>query len=131
MKKFILSILSVVYLLSITGATVHMHYCMGKLADWSLWKSKSPVCSKCGMEKKQNEGNGCCNDIQKLVKVEHDQKTPEQPVQFVKLVQEETKIPSWTFSRITDILHIKYPVSHAPPLSGNEPVYILNCTFLI
>ncbi len=132
MKKLGVSILLLVYFVSITGATVHMHYCMGKLADWSLVKSKSDICSRCGMEKSQNQSNGCCKDVQKLVKTDHDQKTPEQPVQFVKLLQQQAQIPGWEFSGILYTTpRFTYPVCHAPPQTGNETVYILNCTFLI
>ncbi|MBK6990321.1 MAG: hypothetical protein IPH34_00115 [Chitinophagaceae bacterium] len=36
MKKFITAILAVLYISTSTGAMVHMHYCMGQLADWGL-----------------------------------------------------------------------------------------------
>jgi hypothetical protein len=40
MKKFITAILAVLYLGTSSGATIHMHYCMGKLAEWGLGHQK-------------------------------------------------------------------------------------------
>src|ERR1035437_4955481 len=75
MRKFIVSILAILYLGLSTGATVHVHYCMGKLVGSSLWHNeKSDLCSKCGMSKKVSK-NKCCKDEYKVVKVEQDQKT--------------------------------------------------------
>ena len=51
MKKFITAILAVLYLGTSSGATIHMHYCMGKLADWGLGHQNSKTCGNCGMEK--------------------------------------------------------------------------------
>jgi hypothetical protein len=68
MKKALATILAVIYLSTSIGATVHFHYCMGKLASWGLTDQHSsavklytcPIhseissdhpgnCSKCGM----------------------------------------------------------------------------------
>ena len=67
MKKFVTAILAVLYLGTSTGATVHMHYCMGKLADWGLGHNKSKTCGNCGMEKSEEKDNGCCKDEHKFV----------------------------------------------------------------
>ena len=47
MKKFITAILAVLYLGTSSGATIHMHYCMGKLADWGLGHKNSKTCGQC------------------------------------------------------------------------------------
>ena len=49
------------------GATVHMHYCMGKLVDTSLMHDDEHLCGKCGM-KKSTQKKGCCKDEQKTFK---------------------------------------------------------------
>ena len=49
MKKVLAIILAFVYLTSSMGATVHLHYCMGKLASWSLIDHESKNCAECGM----------------------------------------------------------------------------------
>lgn len=52
MKKFLVAILALLYLTTSTGATVHMHYCMGKLIDWGFTHSKKDSCENCGMSKR-------------------------------------------------------------------------------
>ena len=63
MKKAVVAILACLYLLVSTGATIHTHYCMGKLVDWGLSTKSTGKCSKCGMVKtKADTDKGCCND---------------------------------------------------------------------
>ncbi len=52
MKKVLTTILAFVYLSTSMGATIHLHYCMGKLASWGLIDHESKNCTKCGMVKK-------------------------------------------------------------------------------
>jgi hypothetical protein len=74
MKNFVLSILAVLYMFSTTGATLQMHYCMGTLADWSIGHDNSETCGRCGMEKTDEQANGCCNDEETFIKNTADQK---------------------------------------------------------
>ena len=130
MKKFIVAIFSIFYLAISCGFTVHMHYCMGKLADWDLGHNKSKTCSKCGMEKSKEKDNGCCKDEQKFVKNVTDQKIAEAGLQMAKVLTLPVsfiEIPTIDFHVVTE----ENPVSHAPPRSGVIAVYIRNCVFLI
>ena len=130
MKKFIVAIFSIFYLAISCGFTVHMHYCMGKLADWDLGHNKSKTCSKCGMEKSNEKDNGCCKDEHKFVKNVSDQKIAEAGLQMAKvltLTVSFIEIPTIDFHVVTE----ENPVSHAPPRSGGVAVYIRNCVFLI
>jgi hypothetical protein len=132
MKKFIVSILAILYLGTSTGATFHMHYCMGKLADWGLGHNKSKTCGECGMEKSDEKDNGCCKDELKFVKNDSDQKINEVGIQMMQLVstampQSFFEVPAKHISSITE----ENPISHAPPRSSGIAVYILNRTFLI
>ena len=79
MKKILLSILTLFYLTSTTGAMLETHFCMGKLADWSIGHTQSNTCGECGMEKTDKRSNGCCNDERIFVKNTADQK-PGNPV---------------------------------------------------
>lgn len=73
MKNFIVTILSVFYLATAIGVTVHFHYCMGKLVDIDLCSTEENICSKCGM-KKSDKTKGCCqNKYQSLKTNEHKQ----------------------------------------------------------
>ncbi len=132
MKKFITAILAVLYLGTSSGATIHMHYCMGKLADWGLGHNKSKTCGNCGMEKSDKKDNGCCKDEHKFVKNDNDQKTAESFVTNFALQVIDIPVECFTSSEIlVSSVTEKHPVSHAPPRSSGVAVYIRNCTFLI
>ena len=66
MKKFLTTILALVYLATSTGATIHLHYCMGRLFSWSLVDKDSKTCGQCGMPKSGKDAHclsfkdGCC-----------------------------------------------------------------------
>ena len=80
MKKILVSIFAVFYLVSSVGATVHLHYCMDKFINWSLLKG-GEKCNKCGMEK----DGSCCKDENKFVKNNIDQKVAESAVQTIQI----------------------------------------------
>jgi len=132
MKKFAAVILAILYLSTSTGANIHMHYCMGELADVGLGNNKSKTCGKCGMEKSDEKDNGCCKDEHKFVKNTTDQKVVESSFQLIGLMgiailPGYTELPSIKISSLTE----ENPISHAPPRSNGVAVYILNRTFLI
>ena len=79
MKKFILSIVTLLYIFGTTGTTLSAHYCMGRLADWSFGHSREDTCGRCGMEKKSDRDNGCCSDEETFVKNTADQKPDVKP----------------------------------------------------
>lgn len=132
MKKFIVAILAFLYLGTSTGATVNLHYCMGKLADWSLGHDDSKTCGTCGMKKVHHKKMGCCKDEKKFLKIDSDQKFTEKTSKdflFVGLA-----LP-FSFEECN---HIKYPdfsnqhfFGHSPPSKPGVAIYIRNCVFLI
>jgi hypothetical protein len=94
MKRFLVTILSILYMASATGAVVHVHYCMGKLIGASfVTHEEAHKCGRCGMEKSA-KGNGCCKDDYKIIKAGDQHlfaktilnNTIEQPVTFIPLV---------------------------------------------
>jgi len=132
MKKFLVSILAIVYLIVSSGATVHLHYCMGKLVSMGVLPNKNDKCGKCGKEKIDGKNNGCCKDEYKQLKIEKDQKATELALQTMQSVAVEIpvaffEIPFDNFSSLTE----KNPYGHAPPQSAAVAVYIRNCVFLI
>jgi len=132
MKKFITAILAILYITTSAGATVEMHYCMGKIADWSIGHNTAKTCGKCGMEKTDAKDNGCCKDEHRFYKDDSAQKLSESnlqqlqdfsialPASYIELTHNE-------FPAATAVI----PLSHAPPRTGTVDVYILNCTYLI
>ncbi|MBK8787031.1 MAG: hypothetical protein IPN43_11205 [Chitinophagaceae bacterium] len=129
MKKFLVTILAFLYISSTIGATLHMHYCMGKLADSGLMGNSATLCSNCGM---QETGNGCCRHEQKFVKNDTDQKTTESGFQFIQLISfaphpffEEALYNN--FPAIT----LVSPINHPPSRNCGIAFYIRNCVFRI
>lgn len=132
MKKFITAILAVLYLATSSGATIHMHYCMGKLADWGLSDSKLKTCPKCGMEKTEKSDNGCCKDEQKFLKDDSAQKLTESNLQMLQLFS--VAIPAAFIElRVLDIqsITVENPINHAPPRTHGVAIYIFKRSFLI
>lgn len=132
MKKVVLAILAVLYLGTSTGATLHLHYCMGKLADWGLTQNDSNECGKCGMEKVEKDNHGCCKDEQKFLKNESDQKTTDltfKQIQFIAVALPSSYIEFTAIDLCT--ITEKNPVCNAPPPNLAVAIYISNCVFLI
>ena len=132
MKKLLTLILAILYMASSTGATFHMHYCMGKLVEVKLWHKDGQKCSKCGAEPKSACAKKCCKDEHKTIKLEKDQKATENILPFIQLPA--IFLPVTYFEqpeRCTASLLEEYPVSNAPPRSNKVHTHILNCTFRI
>lgn len=132
MKRFAAAILAVLYISTSAGATVHMHYCMGKLAEWSLRQKESKTCGNCGMKTSEAKEKGCCKDEHKFLKTDTDQKATDTGLQLLQLVATDLptafiESPAFKFTSISE----DNPVSNAPPRSNGVAVYILNRTFLI
>ena len=132
MKKLFVAILAILYISTTTGATLHIHYCMGELADWGLGQNKSKTCGECGMEKTDEKYNGCCKDEFKFIKNTADQKTTQSAFQLVQLIVAALPV-SFIEIPFTDFpfLAEENPINHAPPRSSSVAVYIRNCVFLI
>jgi hypothetical protein len=134
MKKLIICILAILYMGSSTGATVHMHYCMGKLVDIGLWHGKkATACNKCGAkENSKSCKKNCCKDVHKLVKLDKDQKTAESAFQLVAVTSFVTPDHYYDLPQIQiATLAQEYPVTNAPPRSSKVQPYIFLCTFRI
>jgi len=132
MKKLIVAILAILYMGSTTGATIHMHYCMGKLVNKGLWHEKKAKCSLCKkQENKKACTKSCCKDQHKFIKFEKDQKAGETAFQFLHQAAFLNTYHNYAFTspRLSKLAQ-QYPVCNAPPL-GKVHSYILNCTFLI
>ena len=126
MKRVIVSVIVLFYFCFSTGATVHFHYCMGELVNWSLNK-EAATCGNCGMEKDDD----CCKDEHKLVKNNSDQNT----VGSI-LLRQIARI-DWPHF----LLHASgcYPsfiiekdlINHSPPVHTGVDIPVRNCVFRI
>jgi hypothetical protein len=93
MKRFLITLLSILYLASSTGMTVHIHYCMGNIMGISLIEKKETRCGKCGMQKTLE--NGCCKDDHQTFKT-NDHQLAKASFDFTR--QQITSIPQHTYS---------------------------------
>jgi hypothetical protein len=132
-KKAFVAILALIYLGSSTGATLHMHYCQGKLVEAGLWHDKESKCGGCGMEKETATKKGCCKDEHKQIKLEKDQKSAEQPILF--MAQSAIAITPIQYFSIQDHpvenITTSFPVSNAPPRWKEVTIYLANRNFRI
>ncbi len=128
MKKFLVTILALVYLSVSSGATISMHYCMGKLMAWELQETRNTACGTCGMEKSSHKG--CCKDEQKKLQIDKDQKISESSFHFLKITPEAMNFHSRSFF-YSSLFSINYPLAHGPPALTTVPIFIRNCNFRI
>jgi hypothetical protein len=131
-KKLIVTILALIYITTSTGATVHLHYCMGQLADWGLGSDDSNTCGSCGMAEGDRKKDDCCKDEQKFFKNQNDQKYAEAGLHLMQLLA--VALPPSIFE-IQPTLFFSLtrgnPMSHAPPRGSQVALYIRNCVFRI
>jgi hypothetical protein len=132
MRKLIVFILAILYLGLSTGATVHMHFCMGKMVGSNFFhNNQSDLCSKCGMQKKAAKGK-CCKDENKTVKIELDQKLSV----LVNHIDDLTPILIFHnhfnyYSTLINSSIKEVSYSNAPPVAFKNPIYIRNCVYRI
>ncbi len=129
MKKFLATILALVYLTVSSGATVNLHYCMDKLMSWDLSHKSEGKCGTCGMEKAGHKG--CCKDVHKVIQVEKDQKVSESAFQFLTISSDAVAVYTDLPLIYPSSTVIENPTAHAPPRLGAVPIFILNCNFRI
>ena len=104
---------------------------MGELVDWDISHSKDQNCSGCGM--KESESNGCCNDKQKLLKIDTEQKIADAAFKLLPFTLSPAIVNTsfeLTFAYVPSLIE-EHPISNAPPRRSGIAVYIRNCTFLI
>lgn len=132
MKRLLLTILTVFYLGTSSGAVVHLHYCMGELVNLSLTDSKLATCELCGMTKAESSKNSCCKDDLKQVKLDQSKKANQlvyQFKQFPATVPSTFKSDVYRLAFLTQ--QVKTVYSNAPPERLTVPVFIRNCTYRI
>ncbi|MHA4845176.1 HYC_CC_PP family protein [Flavitalea antarctica] len=133
MKKFLVFILAVLYIGSSTGATIHIHYCMGKLVNMSL-NSESKKCPKCpSKEKSSSCSKECCKDLHKTLKLEKDQKLAEMGS---KLINGNTYTVSSFYnsdhmSLAVSAIPYAHPYIKGPPAGSIVQPYILYRNFRV
>jgi hypothetical protein len=117
-KKAAATILLLIYFVASTGATIHIHYCMGELKSWKLWHAKEEKkkgCSTCGMEKK----NGCCEDKQIVIRVDKKHNLSYPSYQVIPP-------PTLYLGPVTVLCN-----GVSPPRISLVPLFVKNCVYRI
>ena len=138
MKKVLAAILAFLYLSTSLGATLHLHYCMGKLVSWGLINHERKTCALCVTPEKTVNPHciapkkGCCQDDQKQIKTGCDQKISPSEFHVLKFspdvsISNHHELPDIAFSAFIP----EHPASTGPPIARKVPVFILNCNFRI
>jgi hypothetical protein len=138
MKKFLSGILAIFYLSTSMGASVHLHYCMGKLISWGFVNHENPNCDYCGMPKfsapKDNQiaKKGCCSDEHKLLKTDKDQKLPFGEFEFLKQIPDviSLQLSGLSVHPVSSGM-MNRPVANAPPDTHKNPLFLRYCNFRI
>lgn len=138
MKKILVFILAIVHLSTSMGATVHLHYCMGRLVSWGMAEHTGKSCDFCGMQKKGASGDRmmgmkhCCHDESKQIRNDKDQKTGQEFFQVTKVATALACVPQplWINAVVSSPV-LSRPASHGPPLITSAPVFLRNCNFRI
>jgi len=131
MKRFLTTILSILYMSSALCLTVHVHYCMGKFAGVGFTHNDEGRCGKCGM-KKIERSKGCCKDDQKTFKTNDHQQA--KAFNFSHKLIVVAQLPSYpSFSEVPIFLGVEITSrANSPPVLWRTlPIYILNQDFRI
>ena len=132
MKKLLVSILAFLYITSSCEATVYVHYCMGRKVGFSFFPDNAAGCHRCGM-KKSAKGTSCCKDEMKVLKSDKNQKLTE-PSFSTGQQKKIAPVPVAVHAHFRSVLPIAsyiHEPTHSPPRTGQPPVYLMNCLFLI
>jgi hypothetical protein len=123
MRKLVLTISFLCYLVVTCGVVVNFHYCMDRLASVQFFGEESDMCSRCGM--KQHAGNTCCHDEVKVIKLEQDQQKVSVPDYSIPALTELVSIPSVFISAPFYSNTISAVFSaHSPPLLSEQDTYL-------
>lgn len=122
-------VLCAIYVFSVIGIALSMHFCGGKLADVAFYAGKTE-CEFCINEPVNKNDDGCCKNttIEAKIKDSHHAETS---FKLPKIFSLETYLPS----NVVEIFKPFFPKSFSklenkapPPLSG-VPFRVLYCVF--
>ncbi len=130
MKKIILSIVLLSYLVASSGVIVNFHYCMNSLASTGIFEPQSKKCGKCGMH--TGDSDGCCRDESKMIKMENDQQPSSSFSYVLPSLSTLLAEPSdFIFVSIFNTPSSTYFTNLSPPLLSEQDTYLQNGVFRI
>jgi|SRR4030095_5450006 len=127
MKKTVIAILAVLYMVTASGVVVNLHYCMGRLASVDYGTDSHKACGKCGMK----ASPGCCETESKIVKVQDEHQWAKSGID---IAQVSAIVPAFEIGLNTLLQgEEKYfdPHYYPPPDPKGNSVYLINSVFRI
>lgn len=134
MKKFLLIIFSLLYMLISVGFINYNVYCQDKLMKTSLIINNQSCdqCPNCTQKKCKKDG-GCCKHLKEHIQLKVDQNYTTHHVDITphQVAILDIFLSGYIIPELNTIRKETYPVTNAPPLGVQNPIHILNCTYLI
>ena len=127
-KRLLAILFLLTYSFSVLGSHVHVHYCMNKIAGWSLIDDPSDKeCDRCGMKNTK-----CCKTEMKENKSTSEQISPVQIIsdfhaKDILQVHTEASV-FFTTTLYKNVVQIS---PHAPPLHSSIDPFSSYCIFRI
>lgn len=122
MKKAVVLCMLLLYGAVTIGATVHIHYCMGRVTGISLQNGTNTVCNTCGMAK--NKAGGCCREECKQFKVAADQLLTNSVYTGENLDYAVLPPTIYSSAYTAPLNTVAKPNSHAPPNRQQAKLYL-------
>ena len=125
MKKVLLAISTVIYMVLSCGVAMEIHYCMGQKAGVELYGSENKQCGKCGMTEKK----GCCHDEHQFYKIGDSHKNVTNDISFATTEPVVfTSFPLYNWQVPVNDAVTAFNI-HSPPEYTAPAACILNCVF--
>lgn len=136
MKRFLIILFSMIYLVTTAGISVNLHYCEDKLKDISFLGKDTEDGDDCHDEKEDTSccddynSKICCNDKQATIKIQDNQFIGKCNYKFVKNTL--ANIPLFYFSLKDGYFTKIQPLDFSPAFSpSRNDLYIRYKSFLI
>ena len=127
MKKTVIAILAILYLVTASGVVVNLHYCMGRLASVDYGTDSHKACGKCGMK----SSPGCCETHSKVVKVQDEHQWAKSGIEVAQVSAILPQFEIGLNMLIQGEENYSDPHYYPPPDPQGNSVYLLNSVFRI
>lgn len=131
MKKLFITILAIFYLGVSSGATLHVHHCMGELVEWGFSDNSlddDGKCTSCGM--RQGNSDFCCKSQKQELKLKESHKASSNVFQiqiFEIFPPKYFLLPILAIPKVNE----ENTDSHLVLRKGSIPPFLRNCNFRI
>ncbi len=128
MKKIIIGIVALIYIVVSSGIAMDIHYCMGKKAGVDFYSNGSDICGKCGMEE---DKTGCCHDEHQFVKLSDSHQNVYNTISFASYNVDVINSFPFIELQLPTQFATSSPSNHSPPYYNKPDACIMNCVFRI